>query len=151
MQVDLFQPSYCHWVHSIELGTFIPPQMSWEIQPNVTDIFNDQPFVCGANSNMKIQKKSLLVSIRSEKELVKILDYLLILDYGMDEGPQQKTKRIFVYIQNLYTWKFDISNLEFICIVQRWSKLTDQMMNVLTLSLNAIFEACVWLGCCLNY
>lgn len=72
--------------------------MSWEIQPNVTDIFNDQPFVCGANSNMKIQKKSLLVSIRSEKELVKILDYLLILDYGMDEGPQQKTKRIFVYI-----------------------------------------------------
>jgi hypothetical protein len=57
-----------------------------------------------ANSNMKIPKTSFLVSTKLEKQLVKVLDFLLILDYGVDEGPQKIKNKMYIciYLESIY-------------------------------------------------
>jgi hypothetical protein len=77
--------------------------MSREIQPNVTNIFNDQTFVCGSQLQYEDPKDKFLSFNKIREALVKVMDFLLILDYGVDEGPQNFfKKRVHLYILRIY-------------------------------------------------
>lgn len=76
--------------------------MSREIQPNVTNIFNDLPFVSRSQFQYEVPKETSLSFNKIREGISAILDFLLILDYRMDEGPQQKKESICIYLESIY-------------------------------------------------
>ena len=105
---------YCPWVYSNELGAFIPLLISWAIELTITNIFYDDPLVCGyqlhhEDMSTKFEKIQLLqnwsLQVGAAREILSFLN----LDDGMDEEVGKKRLYIFrIYMCENLNFQFGV-------------------------------------------
>ena len=138
-------------MHGNELGTFIPPLMSWAIEFTITNISYDWPFVCGNHSIMRFEKKILLVSrifywFQNWSAQIGAVDENLVFPFFLDFGWWiNEHWRPSICLSKLHMCEnFDFLYLEFMFILEV-VKVHWPDDKSLTMSLNANFETClIW-------